>query len=373
VRGSWVVVVAVVLLSVGCTEEGPPPMVGTLERDRYQLVAEAAEPIVEVAALEGQCVAAGDAVVALDPRRTAAEVAGAREELRRATARLAELERGPRHERIAAARAELAGAAETVEVAAREHERFATLEQSGVVAAHELDVRQRQLAAARADRDAAAAWLEELVRGTTAEELEQARAAAASAAARLEELEVTLERLTARSPRAACIEALPYELGERPPLGATVAVLLADGPPWARIYVPEPLRARVVPGTELVLTVDGVAGRLAGRVRTVAREPVFTPHFALTERDRSRLTYLAEVDLADAAARDLPAGLPVEATLGPAPEAGAEPSAGPPSAAVDAARGSRPAESPRRAAFGAALKVGAASNGLSGSGARERL
>jgi HlyD family secretion protein len=316
---------AISLLVAACGE-GVVPMVGTLERDRYELVAEAAEPITEVAALEGVCVPAGGVVLRLDDRRATAALAALREDRRRAAARLAELVRGPRGEKIDAARADLAGAEAALEVATREWDRARELEADGVQSAAELDVRRRGLDLARAGRDAAEARLVELVEGTTGEELDQARAIEAGAAARVEEAEVTLDRLVARAPRAACVEALPYELGERPPLGATVAVLLAEGAPWARIYVPEPLRARVVPGVRVELHADGVEGTLAGKVRTVSSDPAFTPHFALTERDRSRLAYLAEVEIVSPGGERLPAGLPVEAVLAEAvrPEGGTE-------------------------------------------------
>jgi HlyD family secretion protein len=306
--------VAVALLVAAC-HEAATPMVGTLERDRYELVAEAAEPITEVAAVEGACVPAGGVVLRLDDRRATATLTALREERRGASARVAELLRGPRGEKIDAARADLAGAEASLEVATREWDRARDLAADGVQSAAELDVRRRVLDLARAGRDAAEAGLVELVQGTTREELDQARAAEAAAAARVEASEVTLDRLVTRAPRAACVEALPYELGERPPLGATVAVLLADGAPWARIYVPEPLRARVVPGARLELRADGVEGALTGKVRTVSSQPAFTPHFALTERDRSRLAYLAEVELVSPGVEGLPAGLPVQAAL----------------------------------------------------------
>jgi HlyD family secretion protein len=62
-----------------------------------------------------------------------------------------------------------------------------------------------------------------------------------------------------------------------------------------------------------VVRADGMAEPLRGRVRTVAAEASFTPYFALTERDRSRLAYVAEIDLEGEAARALPIGVPVEA------------------------------------------------------------
>jgi HlyD family secretion protein len=44
----------------------------------------------------------------------------------------------------------------------------------------------------------------------------------------------------------------------------------------------------------------------------VASDASFTPYYALTERDRGRLVYVAKVDLIDLAAAELPTGLPVE-------------------------------------------------------------
>ena len=46
----------------------------------------------------------------------------------------------------------------------------------------------------------------------------------------------------------------------------------------------------------------------------MAHEAAFTPYFALTERDRGRLTYLAKIDIDDRSER-LPDGVPVEVEL----------------------------------------------------------
>ena len=51
-----------------------------------------------------------------------------------------------------------------------------------------------------------------------------------------------------------------------------------------------------------------------GQVRWVASEAAFTPYYALTERDRGHLTYIAKVDITEERAR-LPDGVPVEVEL----------------------------------------------------------
>jgi HlyD family secretion protein len=111
---------------------------------------------------------------------------------------------------------------------------------------------------------------------------------------------------------------LPYKLGERPPAGGVVAVLLADGTPYARVYVPEDLRVRYAAGNRVQLHVDGVDGPLGGTVRYVSAEASFTPYYALTQKDRTRLSFLAEITVDDPKAASLPAGVPVQVIPGPA-------------------------------------------------------
>jgi HlyD family secretion protein len=198
----------------------------------------------------------------------------------------------------------------------------AALVQKGLLPDSDLDQARARRDRARATRDEARSRLEALLEGTTVEELDQARASVVEAEAAVADHRLDAERRLIRATRGGRIDALPYEVGDRPPAGATVAVVLADGRPYARVYVPAALRPRVRPGTAARVRVDGVADDIAGRVRTVAAEAAFTPYFALTERDRGRLSYLAEVELLDAAAAELPAGLPLEVRFDLGPGAG---------------------------------------------------
>jgi HlyD family secretion protein len=90
---------------------------------------------------------------------------------------------------------------------------------------------------------------------------------------------------------------------------------VGDGTPYARVYVPEPLRTRFMAGTRVEISVDGEAQTFQGTVRYVSAEASFTPYYALTQKDRSRLSYLAEVTLGDPEAARLPAGVPVQVHL----------------------------------------------------------
>jgi HlyD family secretion protein len=80
------------------------------------------------------------------------------------------------------------------------------------------------------------------------------------------------------------------------------------------------MRVLVSAGLSALVSVDGIPDAFEGRVRTVSSEAVFTPYFALTERDRSRLAFVAEVDLIGETAARLPVGLPVEVTFPDMPD-----------------------------------------------------
>ena len=88
--------------------------------------------------------------------------------------------------------------------------------------------------------------------------------------------------------------------------------MLTDAPIYARIYVPASIRASVQAGMKASIHLDGFEQPLQGEVRYVSADASFTPYYALTQRDRSRLVYLAEVVITENLANDLPSGLPVE-------------------------------------------------------------
>ena len=290
-------------------------LLGTLERDRVELTAEAQEPIIEVAVHEGDAVTEGQLLLRLDPAAVEARLAQARAAMNQVERRQAELVAGARREQVREARALAEGAASKAGAAAGEFRRIDKLVADGMLPASELD-RQRALRdGTAADERAARERLAELERGTRSEVIEQAAAALAGARAQVAELELSLARHTVRAPRAGIVDALPYELGERPPRGAPVAVLLAAGQPYARVFIPEPQRASVKAGSPAMVRIDGTDRDWRGELRYVSSEAAFTPYYALNERDRSRLSFLAEVVLTEPEAASLPTGMPVEVTM----------------------------------------------------------
>lgn len=311
VSKSCVQAVLSLLVLAGCSGEPGYPVVGTLERDRIALVAEMAEPVVNIHVREGQVVEAGATMVELDPRRAQADLARLEAVAERARRRLDELLRGPRQEAIEEARARLAAAESGLATAREELQRVERLQQRNLASESQLDNARNVRDQARGERDAARASLAALLEGTTVEELDQARAAVHEAEAAVQRQQVSLKRLTVTAPRRARVEALPFELGETPRVGEPLVLLRAvDQPAYARVYVPAELHRHFQAGARVTVRIDG-HGERQGRVRYIATEAAYTPFFALTEHDAGRLSYLAEIDLEEAEA--LPSGIPVRA------------------------------------------------------------
>jgi HlyD family secretion protein len=261
-RLAWTLGAALLLL-VGCdAPDDGVALVGTVERTLVEIVTPASEVIVEIAVERGQRVAPGQMLVRLDPTLAEAEVA-------RAQARLSGTQTGV------------------------------------IVAQHELE-RAQDLRGARVASEQALERAQ-LERSEAYARLREAEAGVAVARKQRRDLDLT-------APVAGVVDQIPFDRGERVPLGAVVAVLLQDGDPWVRVWIPEDRFVDVQPGTQAEIEIDGLDGALQGQVLDVAREPEFTPHFALTERDRAHLVYEARVEIRGAPATLRP-GIPADVRL----------------------------------------------------------
>jgi HlyD family secretion protein len=297
-------------LALAACAEGPPAALGTLEFDRITVPAPVAERIVSIDVREGEQVAAGAVLLTLDRTRVEAETQAAQAEAQRQRDALAELEAGPRSEQIRQARASLAAAEADAEDAGAYYERVQGLADRKLVAPSEVDRARAAASSANARVREAHALLDEYLHGTRREQLAQGQAALRGAEAAGAAQQAVLDKLRIVAPRDGRVDSLPYRLGDQAPVGAPLVVLLVGEAPYARVYIPEPIRSLVKVGDAVRVFVDGRESALAGRVRMIRSEPSFTPYYALTGEDAARLSYLAEVSL-DRDAAGLAAGLPV--------------------------------------------------------------
>ena len=308
-----ILVLPLFFLLASC-EGQPLEAVGQLESDRIELVAEFSEVITSINVTEGDGIQAGASVLEQDTTRIDLRIEESQANIRRIEAVLAEQVSGPRTETIDAAKANLNAAQIERDYRENELDRLAGLRARNLTSVETVDSAQNFLNAAGARIELVSAQLAELEAGTRSEQIEQTNGQLAQLRAQLAGLNLDKRRLLVTSTTEGIIDSLLFELGERPRIGDVVAVLLSGDQPYARLYIPEPMRVQVRPGSQLQIAVDGLPGTLTGTVRHIASEATFTPYFALNERDRTRLSYVAQVSLPTLAER-LPDGVPVQAVF----------------------------------------------------------
>lgn len=251
------------LLAAGCQARTDDlELVGTVERTLVELSAPVSEEIREVRVTRGEHVDQGRVLVRLDSTLAEAD--------------------------LAQTEATHAGARTALLMAANDLERFIGLNRNRIVSAQDLERAQ-------------------LTHDDAAARVREAEARIAAARKRIADLTIV-------SPVAGVVDQIPFDPGERVPAGGVVVVVLEDAAPWVRVWIAERSVARVHPGTPAAIRIDGIPETLHGRVLDVARESEFTPHFALTERDRVHLVYETRVTITDAPAAIRP-GLPAEVTI----------------------------------------------------------
>lgn len=308
-----ILVLPVFFLLVSC-EEPPLQAVGQLESDRIELVAEFWEVITSINVTEGDSIQAGAIVLEQDTARIDLRIEESQANIRRIEAVFAEQMSGPRAETIDAAKAKLNAALIERDYRANELNRLAGLRARNLTSVETVDSAENFLKTAGASIELVSAQLAELEAGTRLEQIEQTNGQLDQARAQLASLQLDKQRLLVVSTTGGIVDSLLFELGERPRAGDVVAVLLSGDQPYARLYIPEPMRVQVRLGSQLQIAVDGLPGTLTGTVRRLASEATFTPYFALNERDRTRLSYVAEVRLPTQSKR-LPDGVPVQAVF----------------------------------------------------------
>ncbi|MCP4202717.1 MAG: efflux RND transporter periplasmic adaptor subunit [bacterium] len=261
--GAWraATVLLTVVVAGGCGKR-VLQLAGTVERTTLEITAPISEVIVEIPVTAGSRVTTDQEVVRLDTEVAEAE--------------------------LRAFEAALAAAQATLVEAEEEFRRKTELSRRRVAS-------QQELGRARRQRD-------------------EATAVVAEREARVLQANRRLRDLTLRSHDAGVVDQLPFEVGERVPPGAVVAVVQTDDNPWVRVWIPARAVALLTPEARAEVKIEGLSDWFGGRVEEVAREPEFTPHYALTERESAHLVYRARVVLTDAPA-DLRPGLPARVKL----------------------------------------------------------
>ena len=352
---------------------------GTIEATDVDVSFQIGGRVVEVSAVEGQAVKAGDVLARLAPQEltehvnqiqasleavasqarqqnATVELRGSVVESQIVQARSQEdasrvaadrLRAGSRPQEVRVAEAELAQAEALLVQRRADFDRATQLLKEGVVAQQQLDAAQAALRTAEAGRTAANERLALTREGARKEDIAEAdarlraaqagvgvaeagrkeidlqRAALDAAHARERELRAQLEGVKAqlgyaeiRSPLDGVVLTKNVESGEVVSPGTPVVTVANIAELWMNIYVPETQTGLVKLGQPVRVSVDSFPGEaFKGTITFVSSESEFTPKTILTQEERIKLVYRVKVSLENTNQRLKP-GMQADAEIG---------------------------------------------------------
>jgi HlyD family secretion protein len=317
--GLVAVALVVVVLAVAFRGDGAEAVIvasGTVEITEAALGFQRAGRIERLDVREGDAVAAGQEIAALDRSELLAERQVAASQRAAAAARLDELEAGSRLEEIAQAREALRAAAERAANAAREADRARRLFAGGAISERQRDAAATALEIAEADRAAAAERLALVETGPRSEQIAAQRAVVAQASASLARVDAALDMAVIRAPFAGRVTIRHREPGETVSAGAPVVSVSDHADRWVRIYIRGDEVGRLALGQPAEITADAFRTRTyGGEVIYISDEAEFTPRTVQTTEERVKLVYRVKVRITGDPGFDLKPGLPADVRL----------------------------------------------------------
>jgi len=295
--------------------EGVLRISGNIELTEVQVSFQVPGRVTQRLVDEGALVRQGDLVARLDAAELTQALEAARGEEDAAAAALAELKAGSRSEEVAQGEALLARAEAEAHRLATDYQRDQALFAKEVIPKRELD-------AARAASDAAAASVRErrqalalLRKGPRREQIDQAQARLAAVRARVASARERLDWATLRAPIAGVVLSKSVEPGEQVAAGTPVVTLGDTSQCWLKGYIPEAALGRVKLGQEVRVTTDSHPGKVyPGKLSFISSEAEFTPKSVQTEKERVKLVYRIKVTLANPGL-ELKPGMPADAEI----------------------------------------------------------
>ena len=286
---------------------------GWVEADFVFVGPDEAGRVETLAVREGDQVAAGAPLFAVDGELQRADVQTAAAQVAEARARLARLETSQqRKEEVAVLQAQEKRAESAVALSTADLDRQQTLANKGIAAQAQLDT-----AKANSNRDKAA--LEEVRRQITVaqmasrdEDIAAARQSLAAAQARQSASETKLARRKLISPVTGAVQQIYYRPGEMVPAGRPVMSILPPGNIKLRFFVPQALLPKIALGDAVEAMCDGCSP-ITARVTFISRSAEYTPPVIYSLEERNKLVFMIEARTD--APQSLRVGQPVNVAL----------------------------------------------------------
>lgn len=266
---------------------------------------------------EGDSIKAGDFLGELDyvPYINAQNEADAN--VAAAQAQLDLLLAGYRDEEIAQARAAVTQQQAAFNYADSFYKRQQRLWSTLSIAANDLDNAKTARNQAQAALQAAKDKLGQYLSGNRVQQIDQAKASVTQAQARADQAALNRQDTQLYAPSAGIILTRAVEPGTMLQPGSTVFSVSLSNPVWIRAYIDGINLHQAIPGTEVLIYIDGRPNPYLGKIGFVSPTAEFTPKSVETPELRTDLVYRLRIIVTDPD-QSLRQGMPVTLRFLPA-------------------------------------------------------
>ena len=302
---------------------------GTIEGTELPVQPELGGRIVDLPVREGQIIKAGDIVAKLDDSQAKISLASTRSQQIQAQAKLNDLLGGARAEEIrrlksvvTQANASAEGLAQNLQFEENNLASDQKLYEDGAISKQIVDAQQNkrdtvkaQYEGARANVNAAQASLAQAQAGNTQPTIQAQKAAVDIAAQSVKTVELSLSKLTIKSPADGQVLYRHVELGQVVNPGTTLVTILDPNDLWIKIYIPEAKLNQVKVGGTASIVVDSYPGKtFKGQIQYVSNQAEFTPKNVQTKEERTTTVYAVKICITEGNDQ-LKAGMPADVTM----------------------------------------------------------
>lgn len=309
----WLAALFALLPGMGTAQ--PPEWSGYVEADYVYVAPVAPGTVLTLSVSEQQRVNKGDLLVVLSALQQSAALDAAQARVTAAEANLHNLESGSRTEEIDVVRASLARAEADRVLAEQNLTRSQKLFDEGLIPNAQVDQARAAFASAEAQVDQLRAQLAVAELPARSQQQIAAQASLDAAIADAAKARADLFERNLGAPVAGLVERIYFDPGEMAVSGAPVVALRPDGALKVKFFVPETARATLALGQGLSVSCDGCHDGLTATLSFLASEPQFTAPIIYSRDERGRLVYLAEARLDGEVA--LQPGQPVSVAVRP--------------------------------------------------------
>jgi HlyD family secretion protein len=244
---------------------------------------------------EGDTVAAGAPLFAVDADLQSADVNTAVAQVAEARARLARLESAQqRKEEVAVLEAQEKRAEAMLQLSSAELERQQQLTARAVGTQAALDTAKAHFSRDKAALDEVRRQIAVAQLSARDEDIAAARQALAAAQARRTGADTKLARRKLVSPVSGAVQQVYYRPGEMVAAGRPVLSILPPGNIKVRFFVGEALLPKVALGDAVQVTCDGCGEPVAAKVSFIARAAEYTPPVIYSLEERNKLVFMIE-------------------------------------------------------------------------------